>query len=60
MTGGAELAARIVAGEACLIDFRHAVASASLATPPDMTMWCARLAQALGDLLAWLELHPPG
>ena len=53
---GAELAARIVAAEATLTDFRHEVARASLASPPDMTSWASRLAFALADLLAWIEL----
>jgi hypothetical protein len=51
----AELAARRVAAEAVLGDFRKAALGWS--ATPDYLSWALRLARSLGDLLARLELE---
>jgi hypothetical protein len=56
----AELAARVTAAEAVLADFRAALASAPLTSPPPMGFYAFRLADLLGDLLAELDAPGPG
>jgi hypothetical protein len=57
---GAELAARVTVAGAVLGEFRRAIEFRHAGDlPPSYPDWAHRLAQALGDLLAWLEREPP-